>query len=146
MTPHDLLDRAIGKFEDVLDVLGFARPEGSNIKNRRACALCGATNKTTFSYRPDAGIWRCFRGSRRDSLRRLRDDRSRHYVSENASSAVARTLLAETGGKGDDEPWGHIFNHARDDDRADQIDREIQRIERATPAELVSSTHAWEVA
>ncbi len=90
MTPHDLLDRAIGKFEDVLDVLGFARPEGSNIKNRRACALCEATNKTTFSYRPNAGL------------------------------------------------------------RADAIDIEIQRLESATPAELVvirrEPTQLWEAA
>ena len=196
MTARDLLDRAIGKFEDILDVLGFA---SSNIKSRRACALCGATNKTTFSYRPDAGIWRCFRCDRRggvldlvqaalgcnradalqwladhlgvnlddrqpltpeekrryaqqrsraalaaqnltewrrDTLRRLRGTRNPLYESENMASAVARTLLAETGG-GDDEAWAYIFNHARDDDRGDQLDREVQRIESATPAELV---------
>ena len=84
---------------------------------------------------------------RKNTLQRLRDDRNRYCLSENAGSGVARTLLAATGGTGDDEAWHHIFEHALDDQRADQLNREIQRIESATPAELVSSTHAeWEVA
>ena len=82
---------------------------------------------------------------RRDTLQRLRDDRNRLYLSENAVSAVARTLLAATGGVGDDEAWAHIFEHARDDQRADQIDCEIQRIESATPAELVIIRRASEL-
>ena len=82
---------------------------------------------------------------RRDILRRLRGERNLLYESENMASAVARTLLAETGG-GDDEAWAYIFEHARDHHRADQIHREIPRIESATPAELVSSTHTGEVA
>ncbi len=88
-------------------------------------------------------------GWRRDTLRRLRGERNPLYESENMASAVARTLLAETGG-GDDEAWAHIFEHALDDQRADQIDREIQRLESATPAELVvirrESTQLWEAA
>ena len=84
---------------------------------------------------------------RRDTLRRFRAARNRLYMSEKGASAGARTLIAEAGGGGDDEAWAHIFKHARDDQRADQIDREIRRIEGATPAELVSSTHAeWAVA
>ena len=198
MTLRDLLDHAIGKFEDVLDVLGFA---SSNIKSRRACALCGATNKTTFSYRPDAGIWRCFRCGRRggvldlvqaalgcnradavdwladhlgvslddrqpltreekrryaqrrsrakskarnltewrrDTLRRLRSERNPLYESENMVCAVARVLLATGDGSGDENAWDDIWKHALDDHRADQLNREIQRIESATPTELVT--------
>ena len=201
MTPRDIVGRAIGKFEDILDVLGFARPQRSNIKNRRACALCGATNKTTFSYRPDAGIWRCFRCDRRggvldlvqaalgydrahalrwlaahegvslddrqpltreqnrhyaqrrsraesaaqnltdwrrDTLQRLRGERNPLYQSENMASAVARTLLATGDGSGDEDAWRNIWQHAHDDLRADAIDREIRRLETATPSELLA--------
>ena len=59
----------------------------------------------------------------------LRDDRDRLYLSENAVSAAARTLLAETGGEGDAEAWDCIWRHALDDQRADAIDRDIERIE-----------------
>ena len=74
---------------------------------------------------------------RRDVLRRARAERNRLYLSENAVSAAARTLLAATGGEGDDEAWAHIFEHTRDDQRADAIDHHIQQIESATPNELV---------
>ena len=46
----------------------------------------------------------------RDVLRRARAERNRLYLSENAVSAAARTLLAATGGDGDDEAWAHILN------------------------------------
>ena len=99
----------------------FTREEKRRYAQRRSHAESAAQNLT---------------GWRRDTLQRLRGERNPLYESENMASAVARTLLAETGG-GDDEAWAHIFEHALDDQRADQIDREIQRLESATPAELV---------
>ena len=110
----------------------LTRDEKRRYAQRRSHAESKARNLTK---------WRCAR------LRRRRGDRNRLYLSENASSSVARTLLAETGGIGDEEQWDYIFSRCHDDQRADQVDREIRRIESATPAELVSSTHAeWEVA
>ena len=109
----------------------LTRDEKSHYAQRRSLAESKAQNLTAW---------------RRDTLRRLRDDRNRLNLSENMISAAARTLLAATGGEGNDEAWAPIFEHALDDHRADQIVREIRRIKRATPAELVSSAHAWEVA
>ena len=83
---------------------------------------------------------------RRGTLRRLRNNRNQFHLSENMTSSVARTLLAESGGAGDDEAWGHIFNHALDDHRGDQVDREIQRLKTATPAELITIRREMESA
>ena len=55
-----IIDRAIDDFATVLRVLGFERKRG----NRAACVICGAINTTTFSYKPDVGIWNCFRCGR----------------------------------------------------------------------------------
>ena len=82
---------------------------------------------------------------RKNTLRRLRSDRNQLYLSENANSSVARTLLAETGGAGDDEAWAHIFDHGLDDHRADQVDRQIQQIESATATELITIRREMEM-
>ena len=82
---------------------------------------------------------------RRDTLRRLRGERNLLYESENMASAVARTLLATGDGSGDEDAWRDIWAHAHDDLRADNIDREIQRIESATPAELVTIRQEMEM-
>ena len=82
---------------------------------------------------------------RKNTLRRLRSDRNQLYLSENANSSVARTLLAETGGAGDDEAWAHIFDHVLDDHRADQVDRQIQQIESATATELITIRREMEM-
>ena len=83
-------------------------------------------------------------GWRRDTLRQLHDERNRLYLSENAVSAVARTLLASSDGSGNDHAWSGIWRHALDDLWADQIDREIRSIEALTPAELVALRCHWE--
>lgn len=83
-------------------------------------------------------------GWRRDTLRQLHDERNRLYLSENAVSAVARTLLASGDGSGNDHAWSGIWRHALDDLWADQIDREIRSIEALTPAELVALRCHWE--
>lgn len=71
---------------------------------------------------------------RRDRLRGLRRDRNRRYLSENGTCAIARTLLAT--GDGTEEQWAAIWARAHDHLGADEIQREIVRIESATPAEL----------
>ena len=74
---------------------------------------------------------------RRDILRRLRGDRNRLYESENSASAVARALLATGDGSGDEDAWRDIWQHAHDDLRADAIDRQIRRLESASPGEFL---------
>ena len=75
---------------------------------------------------------------RRDKLLRLRDERNPLYESENMASAAARALLATGDGSGDEDAWRDIWQHAHDDLRADAIDRQIQRLESASPGELVA--------
>ena len=77
-------------------------------------------------------------GWRRDILRRLRGERNALYQSENMASAAARALLATGDGSGDKDAWRDIWQHAHDDLRADDIDRQIQRLESASPRELVA--------
>jgi len=74
---------------------------------------------------------------RRDILRRLRGDRNRLYESENSASAVARALLATGDGSGDEDAWRDIWQHAHDGLRADAIDRQIRRLESASPGEFL---------
>ena len=54
--------------------------------------------------------------------------------SENGNSAIARTLLAT--GCEDEAAWAAIWARAHDDLRADEIQREIDRVEALSPAEL----------
>ena len=80
---------------------------------------------------------------RRCVLRELRDERTRLFMSENIIAAAARTLLASEDGADDDEgAWSEIWRCALDHLEADAIDREIQRLESATPAELVKIRQA----
>ena len=67
-------------------------------------------------------------GPARDTVDRLRVERNSLYVSENANSAVARVLLVIRG-RGDEGAWREIWDHCHDDLKADEIDREIRRIE-----------------
>lgn len=75
---------------------------------------------------------------RRDTLRRLRGERNPLYESENLACAVARVLLATGDGSSDENAWREIWKYAHDDLRAEEIDRRVQRIENATPGELVA--------
>ena len=52
---REVLDRGIADFDDVVRTLGFEAR-----KCRAVCILCGTTNKTSFSFKPDAGLWHCF--------------------------------------------------------------------------------------
>ena len=56
----EVIDRSIAEFPSIVKALGFELQRG----NRAACLICGAANKTTFSYKPDAGAWYCFRCGR----------------------------------------------------------------------------------
>ena len=81
---------------------------------------------------------------RRDTLWRLRDERNRLYLSENAVSAVARTLLAETGAYGTENAWACIWKRALDDQRGDEANRQIEAFEKATVRELIAMRQQWE--
>ena len=54
---REVVDRAISDFESVLRGLGFEPHRW----NRAACVICGSTNKTAFSFDPEAGTFHCFR-------------------------------------------------------------------------------------
>ena len=75
---------------------------------------------------------------RKQRFRALCDRRNIQYLSENGNSAIARTLLATTGGEGDEDAWRDIWRHAHEDLRADAVDRKIQKLKTATPGELVA--------
>ena len=80
---------------------------------------------------------------RRRVLRESRDERNRLFSSEQIVSAVARTLLTtECDGDDDEAAWSEIWRCALDHLEADAIDREIQRLESAAPAELVKIRQA----
>ena len=82
---------------------------------------------------------------RRSVLRELRAERNRLFMSENIIAAAARTLLThEGGGDDDEEAWAQIWRCALDDLKAESIDRKIQPIENASPAELVAMRRATE--
>lgn len=59
-SPVEVIDRAVADFDAVVRALGFEPRRG----NRAACIICDASNETTFSFKPDAGIWNCFRCGR----------------------------------------------------------------------------------
>ncbi len=80
-------------------------------------------------------------GWRRDVLQELRDEKNRLFESENLASAVARVLL-ECPGTDDEAAWQSIWQHAFDDQEADEIQREIERIESMMPAELATEMEA----
>ena len=71
-------------------------------------------------------------------------ERDWRYISENAASAVGRTLLAETGGYGDESVWACIWKRALDDQRGDQANRQIEAFEKATTRELTALRQQWE--
>ena len=74
---------------------------------------------------------------RKQRLRALCDRRNILYRSENGNSGVARVLLATGNGSGDEDAWDDIWRHAHDDLRADAIDRQIRRLESASPGEFL---------
>ena len=139
----DLIQTALG-YDRKRALEWLAAYQGVNLDNRRPLTRHERRQYSQRRSRAELAA-RDLTRWRRDVLRRARAERNRLYRSENAVSAAARTLLAATGGDGDDEAWAHIFEHAQDDQRADQIDRVIQRIESATPAELVTIRRASEL-
>ena len=113
----------------------LAAHQGVNLDNRRPLTRHERRQYSLRRSRAELAA-RDFTRWWRDVLRRARAERNRLYLSENASSAVARTLLAT--GDGDENAWDDIWKHAHDDLRADAIDAEIQRLKTATPGELVA--------
>ena len=78
---------------------------------------------------------------RGEFLRLLREERNHRYVSENGNSALARTLI-EHPGPDDESAWDVIWRHALDDQKADRVQAEIERIEVLTPAEFAAELEA----
>ncbi len=56
-TPREIVGHAIVQLPSLLAALGFDRARA----RRTACVLCGATNRTTFSFDSERGVWHCFR-------------------------------------------------------------------------------------
>ena len=96
---------------------------------RRTCAESAAADLTAW---------------RRRLLRRMGEERNRLYISENAVSAVGRTLLAETGAYGNENAWACIWKRALDDQRGDEANRQIEAFEKATVRELIAMRQRWE--
>lgn len=78
---------------------------------------------------------------REELLRLLREERNHLYISENGNSAIARTLIDHPG-PDDEAAWQSIWQHAFDDQKADHIQTEIERIESMTPEELATFMEA----
>ena len=74
---------------------------------------------------------------RRDTLSRLRADRNRLYLSEQMTSAVARVLMA-TPSPNDEAAWDDFWKHALDDQRGNEVNRQIETFEKATASELIA--------
>ena len=96
---------------------------------RRTCAESAAADLTAW---------------RRRLLRRMGEERNRLYISENAVSAVGRTLLAETGAYGNENAWTCIWKRVLDDQRGDETNRQIEAFEKATVRELIAMRQQWE--
>ena len=82
-------------------------------------------------------MWRC------DTLSRLRADRNRLYLSEQMTSAVARVLMANPS-PNDEVVWDDFWKHALDDQRGNEINRQIEAFEKATVRELIAMRQQWE--
>ena len=121
----------------------LAAHEGVSLDNqrplrRRARRQYATDRSRAESQARDLTAWR------RRLLRRMGEERNRLYISENAVSAVGRTLLAETGAYGNENAWACIWKRALDDQRGDEANRQIEAFEKATVRELIAMRQQWE--
>ncbi len=79
---------------------------------------------------------------REGSLFDLRAERNQLWRSEREASRLALQLLRD--GKNEDPRWDAIWKHALDDQRGDDVDRAVFRVEALSPAELIATRRRLE--
>lgn len=72
---------------------------------------------------------------RRQRLDELRARRNRFWDAERRASGWARAAMHDPA-RADDPRWECVWLHALDDQRGDELDRELARVEHLGPAEL----------